>query len=134
MTRFALVLVLCIAVTLAFTGCVDDEEPVTEPVSVALVIDYAGVIMDNGVSVTDTLEVEMTPGSTAFDLLNAHTTLNYTEDPLYGAFVTHINNVGNVDGKYWMFYVNGEMASVGISAYVLNDNDLILMRLEAASW
>jgi len=49
-----------------------------------------------------------------------------------GSFVDSLNGVmsDRMKGKYWIFYVNGEPAKVGISNYVLRNNDLIKWNYE----
>lgn len=44
-----------------------------------------------------------------------------------GFFVDEINGVknDNLAGKYWIYYINGQTAQVGISNYVIKPNDLI---------
>jgi hypothetical protein len=56
-------------------------------------------------------------GKTALDLLNSNAAVE-AKDSSYGPYVDSINGVkGGTDGKYWAFYVNGEMATVGADAY-----------------
>ena len=49
-----------------------------------------------------------------------------------GSFVDSLNGVTSdrMGGKYWIFYVNGEPAKVGISNYILKNNDLIKWNYE----
>ena len=47
-----------------------------------------------------------------------------------GSFVEEINNIRGSIGKYFIYYVNGEMADVGISKYVLKEGDIINWKLE----
>ena len=49
-----------------------------------------------------------------------------------GSFVDSLNGVTSdrMAGKYWIFYVNGEPAKVGISNYILRNNDLIKWNYE----
>ena len=44
-----------------------------------------------------------------------------------GFFVEEINGVknDNLAGKYWIYYINGQSAQVGISNYIIKPNDLI---------
>ena len=72
---------------------------------------------------------------TAFDVLVAAQNCpcynfeykNYTG---YGAFITSMCNVANdeINSNYWMFYVNGQEASVGVSNYTVQPNDELEMR------
>lgn len=56
------------------------------------------------------------------------------QDSNLGAFIEEINGVKNnsSDKVYWMFYVNGKMAEVGVSNYKLSDNDIVEWRYEGA--
>jgi len=46
-------------------------------------------------------------------------------------FVVAINDIENgKDGKYWLYYVNGELANVGCSRYYLKNNDVVEWRFE----
>lgn len=50
-----------------------------------------------------------------------------------GFFVEEINGVKNnpLKNKFWLYYVNGKTASVGISNYVLTAKDVISWRYES---
>lgn len=78
--------------------------------------------------------VEIADGDSVFDVL-----LNVTKDkkihmefvstPIYGsAYIEGINNIyefdcGDLSG--WMYRVNGVVPTIGISGYILNENDVI---------
>lgn len=49
-----------------------------------------------------------------------------------GYFVEEINGVkqDTKAGKYWIYYINGESAKVGISNYILKPNDIIEWKYE----
>lgn len=53
-----------------------------------------------------------------------------TENPSLGYFVEEINGVKSTPGKYWIYYVNGKEASVGISKYILKNGDIISWKQE----
>jgi len=55
---------------------------------------------------------------------------NYKEYPSLGIFVDGINGVKNEPNKYWIYYVNGKEAEVGVSNYILKDGDEILWKQE----
>jgi len=44
-----------------------------------------------------------------------------------GFFVEEINGVknDNLKGRYWIYYINGESAKLGVSNYIVQNNDLI---------
>jgi hypothetical protein len=49
----------------------------------------------------------------------------YKEYPGMGVFVDEINGVKGTPGAYWIYYVNGKEASVGISNYIIKSGDII---------
>lgn len=49
----------------------------------------------------------------------------YKDNPGLGSFITEINNVVGSPGKYWIYYVNDKKASIGVSAYILKEGDII---------
>lgn len=69
-------------------------------------------------------------GKTALELLKTKETV-VTKDSQYGPYVDSVNGVvGGTDGKYWAFYVNGQMAQVGADAYVTKTGDKIEWKFE----
>lgn len=53
-----------------------------------------------------------------------------------GSYIYSINNVeeNRREGKYWIYYINGKSANVGVSNYVLKNNDEIEWRLETDNY
>jgi len=49
-----------------------------------------------------------------------------------GYFVEEINGTKNDNqlGKYWIYYINGQAAKIGISSYILKNNDSITWKYE----
>ena len=76
---------------------------------------------------------------TAFDVLAAAENYpcynfeykNYTG---LGAFITSMCNVENNSSTYWMFYVNDQLANVGVSNYIVQPNDVIEMKYMDVNW
>lgn len=69
-------------------------------------------------------------GKTALELLKTEATV-VTKDSSFGPYVDSINGVaGGTDGKYWAFYVNGQMAQVGADAYVTQATDKVEWKFE----
>lgn len=66
---------------------------------------------------------------TALELLKDLTEV-VTEDSSFGEYVTTINGVEQGDDKYWMFYINGEAASVGAGEYITKEGDNVEWKLE----
>ena len=55
------------------------------------------------------------------------------EFPGLGFFVEEIAGKAQnpKEGMYWIYYVNGEKAQVGVSSYIIQDNDVITFKYEA---
>ena len=68
-------------------------------------------------------------GKNALDLLKQHAKVQ-TKHYSFGDLVTSINGVAGNGPKYWTFYVNGKMASVGASSYTTKSSDSIMWRLQ----
>lgn len=51
-------------------------------------------------------------------------------EPYDALFVDSINGLGNKDGKYWQYYVNGDYGEVSSDRKELEDNDLVEWRWE----
>lgn len=53
-----------------------------------------------------------------------------------GFFVDEINGVKNdaSANKYWLYYINGESATVGISEYIVKPNDIIQWKYEISNF
>jgi transcriptional regulator len=49
----------------------------------------------------------------------------YKETSGLGNFVTEINGEKGTPGRYWIYYVNGRLGSVGVSNYILKNGDII---------
>ena len=77
-----------------------------------------------------TVAYEGAVGKSALDLLIQVATVE-TKESAYGTLVDSINGVKNgTDGKYWLFYVDGQMASVGADAFVSEGGENIEWRFE----
>ena len=50
--------------------------------------------------------------------------------PGLGFFVTDIGTLHSGDGKNLLYYINGKEATVGVSAYALQDGDIVEWKLE----
>ncbi len=57
-------------------------------------------------------------------------TFSYKEYPSLGIFIDKINNMEGGGGKYWLYYVNGEEATIGVSEYILKGGDIIKWELK----
>lgn len=92
--------------------------------------------IDDG-AVQNSYDKMVSSGTTALEVINLVSAeedlvLGITEYD-FGILIDSIDGVGEDtnDGKYWSFYINDEMSMVGISDYVVSDNDDILMKYQA---
>lgn len=76
-------------------------------------------------------------GDTAYSILERCSEENgFTVDAVYYAqfdstLINSINNaVGGTNGKYWQYYVNGELPNVGADKYLLANGDSLLWSFE----
>jgi hypothetical protein len=83
-------------------------------------------------------QVFVPEGSSVFDLMTAATkqfnnfSFRGREFPGLGFFVEEINGLSQDKkaGMYWIYYINGQKAQVGISQYKLKENDVITWKYE----
>lgn len=87
--------------------------------------DSAVVVSEDGTMVT----YQGKDGRSALELLKDKTQTQ-TEDSSFGEYVVSINGKDGGGQKYWLFYVNGQPATVGASDYITKNNDTIEWRLE----
>ena len=84
---------------------------------------------------TQTYALGVEPGATVLQTMQKLSTesdfsFNGREFPGLGYFVEEINGIkGNAD-KFWAYYVNDILASVGVSQYVLKTGDIINFKYE----
>lgn len=83
-------------------------------------------------------QITVPSSSTVYDAMNilqkdktSKFNFSYKEYKHLGVFVDKINGVKGVKKKYWIYYVNGKKASVGISKYVLREGDIINWKQES---
>jgi hypothetical protein len=114
------------ALFLLLAGCVSQPKIGTNQIPVKLILNFSGYSQEFDVNVSE--------NSTAFDALMKVVQIDYTNYPGAGLFVNKIGNVSNSKDSYWMFYVNGTLADVGLSAYLINESVVIEMRYEKPAW
>ena len=93
------------------------------------------VAIDNPDHVPVKLKFPVYQQVTAFDVLVAAQkypcyNFEYKNYTGYVAFITSMCNVANdeINSNYWLFYVNGQEASVGVSLYIVKPNDVLVMK------
>ncbi len=98
------------------------------------------LIIDNGSGNVQTLEIRIKKGSSAFDLLKKGAgkleldlkTKTYED---IGVFIEAIGDKENgQDGKYWLYYINGEMPSVAADKQLLKAGDKVEFRFEESAF
>lgn len=80
--------------------------------------------------VEKTLNYDGQNGKTALELLRVTHKVEVQESSI-GTFVNSIDNTKNEDNKYWMFYVEGKLASESADKYITKDGEKIEWRYEA---
>lgn len=124
----ALTLLLLLSLGFLLAGCVGSSESgMTTAGGLLSVV----VSVNNGSSVVSKT-VLVKNGSTAFDVFNATANLTYTVHSVYGVYVTGVNGLmeDSKTGNYWQYYVDGELAPVGVSAFVITKNVSLEFRYE----
>ena len=81
--------------------------------------------------------VSLPEGSSAYDLMAKTQEISDfqfrgEEFPGLGFFIQEINSLEQSPrlGKYWIYYINGKKAEVGISVYTVNNHDIISWEYE----
>jgi len=74
----------------------------------------------------DSLTIELVgeEGKTVVDILALRYRTRITSGPR-GVFVREIDGVANGGGYFWLYSVNGEMATVASDQYTVSDGDII---------
>lgn len=98
----------------------EKEIDTTETINIRVIIS-----LDNGEDIISDKELEVPLNSTIYDVLRNHFDIKVTEYP-NGVLITSINGNEQKDNKYWFFSVNGEYIMVGVDAYYLKDNDIVV--------
>jgi hypothetical protein len=93
------------------------------------------LVIGEGEGTIKTFETEFKEGMTAFDLLKEKTgevdlTLKFKTYDV-GVFIEVIGDKENgEDGKYWLYYVNGEMSQVASDKQLLVPGDKVEFKFE----
>jgi hypothetical protein len=85
------------------------------------------------VAASDPAYVEYTAvtGKTSMEQLKESATNVQTKTTEYGEYVDGIGElVGGTDGKYWSFYIDGTLASVGAGSYTQKGSEKIEWKFE----
>lgn len=80
----------------------------------------------------DTITYTATNEGTALEQLMAINDTVIVEESEFGKFVDSINGLkGGTDGKYWSFYIDGELSSVGADGFTPEGGELIEWKFQA---
>lgn len=91
------------------------------------------VVAEKKVPQSSVISYEGKKGQTALAQLKKATGGVVTKASSYGEYVDTIGDLkGGKDGKYWTFYVDGKMASVGAGSYVSKGGEKIQWKFEKA--
>lgn len=109
---------------------------VTQLKTKASIEEKATLIIDDGTGSPQVFKMEVNEETTVFDLLKqTGIALEYTEYEI-GIFIDAIGGIWNdkKEKKYWMYYINGEKAKLGVSKQVVKPGDKIEFKFEKVSW
>ncbi|MCT2537424.1 DUF4430 domain-containing protein [Aquibacillus koreensis] len=106
-------------------GCAEEDNanPETESDSAVSIT----ISQDNGAEVIAEEEIVIEEGAILMDVLEE----NFEVEKSDQGFITSIEGIAQDDenGKYWMYDVNGEEATVGANDYELNPDDKVVFDL-----
>lgn len=139
------ILGLLIVATFILTGagCQWFAEPEVTKEETAPIVEEikkkATLVIDDGTENPQSFELELEEGTTAFDLLKEATDqagleLDYSESD-FGMMINAIGDKkGGQDNKYWLFYVNGEMAPVAADKQEVKADNKVEFRFEESTF
>lgn len=105
---------------------------------VAIALSAAGYAIDRysaqktqipAVAAAQTLAYDCEEGKNALEILKTKAEVKTQESSL-GAFVDSIDGTANSSDRFWIFYINGEIGTVGADQYQCKANDKIEWRYE----
>lgn len=120
------------------------KAPVREIISVPEVASQDKEDIQNEIKATlvilgQTYNVAISEGENVYELMS-FLSRGSKEEPRFdfkarehqglGYFVYEINGIKGKSGAYWIYYINGEEANVGVSKYIVKDGDVIEWKQE----
>ena len=102
-------------------------------------VGVATLMVDRGQGNTLSFDVEVEKDMTVFEALQQMATASglklQTKKYDFGVLVEGIGDlIGGQDNKYWLFYVNGEMALNSVDTQIVSPGDKIEFRFEESSF
>lgn len=99
--------------------------PSPQASTIEVKVDYAGYVDRSA----DTYSATFSPNQTAWTVVSTAISIENLQYTDYGGdlgiFITGINGVVPAGNNFWLFRVNGADASLGVSSYVVAENDKI---------
>lgn len=86
-------------------------------------------VITNAQHQTTQLSYHGQAGQNALMLLKKHASVQ-TKHYSFGDMVTAIDGTKGAGPKYWTFYINGKMASVGAGSYTAKSTDILTWKLQ----
>ncbi len=124
--RRGIFIALSVILALTLVACSDGgaKTESADTISVSL-----HVTRNSGLDVVGTKKVKVVSGSTVYDAMNKNFKLKDTD-----GFITTIEGVSQneLKGLYWMYEVNGEMATKGAKELKLKNGDEVSFDLHEA--
>ncbi|ENH97372.1 hypothetical protein J416_05138 [Gracilibacillus halophilus YIM-C55.5] len=116
----SIVIILFASFLLAGCGATNPSE---EQIDITLTISQ-----NNQQEVMSENSYQVEQGTVLLDVLEDHHEVDVTDE----GFITAIDDRTQVENeKYWLYFVNGEMASQSVDEYKVKDNDDIVFDLQA---
>ena len=126
-----LLLVIMIGSVAAYNMYSVDTDTETKPTRVTQDSNNQKLTEDEEI-VKDYISYTANTNGTALDQLTKLNSTVITEDSEYGKLIISINGLkGGSDGKYWSFYIDGEMAQVGADTFKPAGGELIEWKFQA---
>lgn len=69
--------------------------------------------------------ITMNKSSSVFDALNTTFAVGYSDFKNLGKFITSIDGVNQTGDRYWIYFVNGNLAPVSVDNFVLTNDSKI---------
>lgn len=127
-------LILVAGVIFIFQDKADLEEKSNDQVLEESTVN-ASLIIDYGDGISQDFDIEFVEGMTAFDLLSDRAEELSLETKIYdiGIFIEAIGDKKNgQDGKYWLYYINGEMPMVSADNLEIKAEDKVEFKFEGS--
>ena len=123
---------LALSVVILLAGCVQQGSAPTA-IPTAVQQQMVRITLSINGPQNSTLALEVEKGAVLFDVLQRNAQIEYKTYEGMGALVTSINGVRQDEGgnqKYWQYYADGTLGSVGVSAYAIDRPQAIEFRYE----